>query len=147
LAANYLKFKPTSQMGTRTLRFITITFDNGSDSDINLTNAYANGTGTFTGSYLDSNSYFAKAVRTVETYFEVWWVGTPSSTAFTVVVSDDTAQDSALDTNVVTVPADYGQVEAAIKAAVGIGAKSGLATPYNGAVTCATVVLSGAALA
>ena len=144
LAANYQKFAPTTQMGTRALRFITITFGNGSDSDVDLTAAYASGTGTFAGTYTDGSSYFAKAVRTVETYFEVWAIGTPSTTAFTVIVSDDTAQDSDADTNVI---GGYGQVEAAIKDAVGIGAKAGLTTPYNGAVTLATVSLQGAALA
>ena len=99
IAANYQKFRPTAQMGTRALRFVTITFNNGSDSDIDLTKASASGTNTWTGAYTDADSYYARAVRTAETFFEVWAVGTPTGSggaaqSFTIVVADDTAQDN-----------------------------------------------------
>jgi hypothetical protein len=143
VAANYMKTAPRTAFGTRALRFITVTFDNGSDSDVDLTAAYASGTGAYSGSYTDSFSYYSKAVRALQIYFELYAVGTPSSTAFTIVVSDDTAQDSDADSHDL---GGYGQAEAAVKAAVGIGAKAGLATKYNGAVTLATVSLQGASL-
>lgn len=143
VAANYMKTAPRTAFGTRALRFVTITFGNGSDSDVDMTAAYASGTGAWSGSYTDSFSYYAKAVRALQNYFELYAVGTPTATAFTIVVSDDTAQDSDADTHDL---GGYGQAEAAVKAAVGIGAKAGLATPYNGAVTIATVSLQGASL-
>lgn len=150
VAANYQKFSPTTRMGTRALRFVTVTFGNGSDSDIDLTAGYASGTQTFSGSYTDANSYFARAVRTAETFFEVWAVGTPSATAFTMIVSDDTAQDNiAIGQPVASevTSGTYADAEAAILAAIGIGYKAGLATPYNGTVTLASVSLSGVTLA
>jgi hypothetical protein len=150
VAANYQKFRPTTQMGTRALRFVTVTFNNGSDSDIDLTAAYASGTGTFAGSYTDANSYFARAVRTAETFFEVWAVGTPTATTFTLIVADDTAQDNiAVGQPVATevTSGTYADAEAAIFAAIGIGAKAGLATAYNGTVVLASVSLSGVTLA
>jgi hypothetical protein len=143
VAANYMKTAPRTAFGTRALRFITVTFDNASDSDVDLA-AYASGTGTFSGSYTDSFSYYSKAIRALQVYFELYAIGTPSSTAFTIVVSDDTAQDSDADSHDL---GGYGQAEAAVKAAVGIGAKAGLATKYNGGVALATVSLSGASLA
>jgi hypothetical protein len=150
VAANYQKFSPTTQMGTRALRFVTITFGTGGDSDIDLTRGYWNDAGSaYAGTYTDSTSYFAKAVRTVETFFEVWAVGTPSSTAFTVIVSDDTAQDNlGIGQPAGTASAaTYADCEAAVAAAMGIGNKAGGATNYNGTVVCASVALVGAALA
>jgi hypothetical protein len=143
LAANYMKTAPRTAFGTRALRFITVTFDNGSDSDVDMTAGYASGTGAWSGSYTDSFSYYSKAIRALQIYFELYAIGTPSSTAFTIVVADDTAQDSDVDSHDL---GGYGQAEAAVKAAVGIGAKAGLATAYNGAVTMASKVLTGVAL-
>jgi hypothetical protein len=146
LAANYRKVRPSTQLGTRVLRIVTVTFDNGSDSDIDLTAAYASGTGTFAGSYLDHDSYFSKAVIALQTFGEVWVIGKPDATNFTVIMSDDTAQDAAMDTNVVVVPGNWGQAEALLAASVGIGAKAGLATAYNGVVTITDKYLNGAGL-
>ena len=145
VTTNYLKTAPSTQFGTRALKFITITADNASDSDIDFTASYASGTATFSGAYTDSNSYFSKAVRAVQMTQEVYAVGTPTATAFTVVVADDTGNGAETSSNVQA--ATYGQMEADIKANLGIGAKAGLATNYNGAITAAVVVLSGAALA
>ena len=148
-ATNYQKFSPTTQTSTRPLRFVTITFGNGSDSDIDLTAGYASGTQAYSGTYTDKNSYFAKTIRTAQTFFEVLAVGTPSATAVTIVVADDTAQDnlSIGQPSGTASAATYADCEAAILAAVGIGYKAGLATPYNGAVTLATVALTGVTLA
>ena len=146
LAANYRKVRPSTQLGTRALRIVTVVFDNGSDSDIDLTAAYASGTGTFAGSYLDHDSYFSKAVIALQNYGEIWAVGKPDTTGFTVIMSDDTAQDSAVDTNTVVVPGNWGQAEANLALAVGIGAKAGLATAYNGVVTITDKYLNGAGL-
>jgi hypothetical protein len=145
LGSNSRKVTATTQFGTRALKFITITADNASDSDIDFTASYASGTGTFAGAYTDSNSYFSKAVRAIQLTQEVYAVGTPTATAFTVVVADDTGNGAETSSNVQA--ATYGQMEADIKASLGIGAKASLATNYNGAITAAVVVLSGAALA
>ena len=147
VAANYRKVAPSTQFGTRKLRIISVNFDNGSDSDIDLTAQKASGTGTFSGSYLDSDSYYSKAVIALQNYAEVWAIGLPTATDFLAIISDDTTQDSAVDTNVVVVPGSWAQAEANLALSVGIGAKAGLATGYNGAVTITDKFLSGATLA
>ncbi len=145
VTTNYLKTAPSTQFGTRALKFITITADNGSDSDIDFTKGYASATTTFAGTYTDSNSYFSNAVRAIQQFAEIYAVGVPSATVFTVIIADDTQNGAEVDSNV---QADtYGALEAAVKTSVGIGYKAGLATPYNGVITAAVVSLVGGALA
>jgi hypothetical protein len=103
LAANYQRYTPTTQMGTRTLRVIKVLLSGGSPPNLST-------------SYTTSTSNYAKAVRTFQTYFETWAVFTPTATGFLAIVSDDTAQDSDAGTNVI---GGYGQVEAAILGAIG----------------------------
>jgi len=103
LAANYQRYTPTSQMGTRRLRVIKVLLSGGSPPNLST-------------NYTASTSNFALAVRTFETYFETWAIFTPTATGFIAIVSDDTAQDSDAATNVI---GGYGQVEAAILGAIG----------------------------
>lgn len=103
LAANYQRYTPTTQMGTRTLRVIKVLVSGGSPPNLST-------------NYTTSTSDFAKAARTFQTYFETWAIFTPTATGFLAIVSDDTAQDSDAATNVI---GGYGQCEAAILAALG----------------------------
>lgn len=123
VSANYLKTKPTTQFGTRILRTIAVTINNGGSNDKDLTTANNAG-----GSYLDSGSYFSVAVRALQTTAEIYAVYAPSATAFVVVISDTTANDAEPD---VHTPGGWGIAEAAIKDAI----KSvDASTKYDGAV-------------
>ena len=146
VAANYRKVAPSTQLGTRKLRILLVTFGNGGSSNIDLTTQKASGTGTFSGSYLASDSYFSKAVLSLQNYGEVWAIGKPTTSDFLVIMSDDTAQDSAVDTNAVVVPGNWAQAEANLALAVGYGAAAGLVTGYDGTVTITDKYLNGSGL-
>jgi hypothetical protein len=103
VAANYLKASPSTQFGTRVLRIVKVA--TGTDT-------YGSGVAT----YGAANSDYAKAVRTIQTYFETWAVFAPVAGGFCFICSDDTAQDSDASTNVI---GGYGQAEAAVIAAIG----------------------------
>jgi len=114
-----------NNFGTRNLAFLKISANNsgpsttvldftaaaGPDTDASNISGFANQISTFdpavnqtsaTKAYLDSNSYFAVAVRTLQQFAEVYMVGTPYSTGsgssltsgFIVAVAIDTASDS-----------------------------------------------------
>jgi hypothetical protein len=53
------------------------------------------------------------------TYFNSRMIGTPSSTACVFVMSDDTAQDSDIDENMISVAGTWGQAEANIVERIG----------------------------
>ena len=147
VAANYRKVRPSTQLGTRKLRFVTVVFGNGGDSDVDLRYGYWNDAGSaYAGSYLDSDSYFSKAVIALQNYGEVWAIGKPDATSFIVVMTDDTAQDSDTGSNSVVVPGAWTQAELNLVAAVGIGNKTGGATAYNGAVAITDKYLNGSSL-
>ena len=105
LAANYRRVFPSTQFGTRKLRVIKVVVGGGAP---NLT----------TGQAL-SDSSFSKAVLCLQNFAEIFAVGAPSSTGFLAIISDDTAQDSANDTNVVAVPGNWQQAEVNIVAFLG----------------------------
>ena len=112
LAANYRKVAPSTQLGTRKLRFVRVSVASGGPSLVT--------------SYTASDSNFSKAVLQMQNYGETFAIGKPaagaaSSTAFVMVMSDDTMQDSAVDTNVVAVPGSWAQAEAAVAASLGSG--------------------------
>lgn len=115
VAANYRRVYASSQLGTRALRFIRVKVQGGTPPD-------------FTVNTNSSDSDFSKAVLCLQNYGEVWMIGAPNATEFIAVVSDDTAQDSNADTNVI---GGYGQAEANIYAALGSWA-SGSVTVYYG---------------
>lgn len=117
VAANYLKASPSTQFGTRVLRIVKVALS---------TDVYGSGAAT----YGAANSDYAKAVRTVQTYFETWAVFAPVAGGFCFICSDDTAQDSDTSTNVI---GGYGQAEAAVVAAVsGTCTISTVSTLYPG---------------
>jgi len=103
VAANYQKAKASAQFGTRALRIVKVA--TGTDT-------YGTGAAT----YEAPSSDYAKAVRTIQTYFETWAVFAPVAGGFIFICSDDTAQDSDTGTNVI---GGYGQAEAAVIAAIG----------------------------
>jgi hypothetical protein len=143
VTANYLKTSPSTQFGTRGLRIIKITADNGGDSDLDFT-AQSFVTNAFVGSYTDSASYYSLAVRAVQTVAEIYAIGQPDATSFIAVIADNTANDSDTLSNV---PGGWGDLEAAIQAAVQskIGNKAGGATLVNSTITVTAIdVASGA---
>ena len=105
VAANYRKVKPSTQLGTRRMRFVKVTVGGGAPD---LT----------TGQGL-SDSTFSKLVLAIQNYGEVFMIGNPSSTACVFVMSDDTAQDSDMDENMISVAGTWGQAEANIVERIG----------------------------
>lgn len=128
VAGNYLKTAPSTQLGTRVLRFIRVTVSGGSPPDLTKQ------TGS-SGSYTDAGSYWSVLTRTVQGYAEVYAAFAPSSTIAVYVVSDDTAQDSDTGTNTA---GGWGDFEANALAALGSWS--------SGAVTVATGTWAGATI-
>ena len=111
VGANFEKATSITNMGTRALTFLKITAvtgDTGSTSAVN-----------FSTSYTTSDSTFAKAVRTIQQYAEVYSVGTPDSTGFIVIIADDTKNGAEANSNVQATT--YGALETAIAAACATG--------------------------
>jgi len=120
VAANYRKVKPSTQLGTRRMRFVKVTVGGGAPD---LT----------TGQAL-SDSTFSKLVFAIQNYGEVFMIGTPTSTACVFVMSDDTAQDSDIGENMISVAGTWGQAEANVVERIG------------GTCTIKDVYLNGGAL-
>ena len=111
VAANYRKVSPSTQLGTRALRIVKVSIASSPD--------------LVTDSGL-SDSYFSKAVLQMQNYGETWAIGAPADMtggvyAFVMIFSDDTAQDSAVGSNVVTIRGTWAQAEAAVAASLGAG--------------------------
>jgi len=105
VAANYRKVKPSTQLGTRRMRFVKVTVGGGAPD---LT----------TGQAL-SDSTFSKLVFAIQNYGEVFMIGTPTATDCVFVMSDDTAQDSDIGENMISVAGTWGQAEANIVERIG----------------------------
>jgi hypothetical protein len=105
---------PFTRFGTRELQFLEIAAveDN---SAVDFTKAVLAGT----GSYTDSGSLMTKAIQALQQFGEVYTVGTPSATEFTVILAKDTLNGAEAASNVDA--ETYGAMEAAIDAAIGIG--------------------------
>ncbi len=73
-ARNYVKAVETSQMGTRQLAFFQV--DMNTDVETNYTN---------------SNSLYAQAIRGLQTLVELYAIGKPNGSNFTVIAAADTA--------------------------------------------------------
>lgn len=144
VTANYLKTAPSSQFGTRQLRIIKITANNGGDSDLDFT-AQSFVSSAFTGAYTDSASYYSLAVRAIQTVAELYAIGQPDATSFLAVVSADTANDSDTLSNVES--GLWGDLETALQDAVQskIGNKSGGTTLVNSTVTVIAIDIAGGA--
>ena len=147
VANNYLKTKPSTQFGTRELKFIAVTAGNAGSNDIDFTKQKWDvtlDTPAMAGSYTDGNSFYSAAVRALQTVAEVYAVLTPSATSFVVVIADDTANSSEVGSNVQA--GTWGDAEAAVLDAVkAIVAKGTAETPlyYDGAITVTVATWEG----
>jgi hypothetical protein len=81
VATNYLKARETTQMGTRNLAFFQV--DMNTDVETNYTN---------------SDSLYAKAIRGLQMRVELYGIGLPNGSNFTVIASADTAPFDSGDT-------------------------------------------------
>jgi hypothetical protein len=75
----------------------------------------------FSTTYTNSNSDFSLAVRAIQTYAEVYAVGTPDATGFIVIVATDTANGADSGN---TQAATFGLMEAAVTANLANGGSS-----------------------
>jgi hypothetical protein len=113
-ARNYVKAVETSQMGTRQLAFFQV--DMNTDVETNYTN---------------SNSLYAQAIRGLQTVVELYAIGKPNGSNFTVIVAADTAPYDSGD-----VPGDGNRnsiLEDAVDAATGESSRifDGLLNGWN----------------
>ena len=124
VAANYLKMTPQdtyatgaefSNFGTRSLRLLKVVTTGG-------TNDLTKGADGATGTYKDQNSVFARAVRALQTMGEVYLVGEPDGTTFMALVSGDTVNDAAVNSNVAGT--GYNALEAVINSSLNAGGSS-----------------------
>ena len=110
-----------------------------------------------TYNWQDSNSYFSVAIRVIQQFAEVYFVGTPTSTAFVVAVAIDTANSAAASSNlqVGTYPtlSTFGALAAQLATALGTTATAssaaGAATveATKPTITISQLVASGASIA
>jgi hypothetical protein len=124
VAANYLKMSPQdtyatgaefSNFGTRNLRLLKVVTTGG-------TNDLTKGADGATGTYKDQNSVFARAVRALQTMGEVYLVGQPDGTTFMALVSADTVNDAAVNSNVAST--GYNALEAVINSSLNASGSS-----------------------
>jgi len=133
-----------SNFGTRNLAFLSVTVSGGTPP------SFTSGAGP-TGNYqsfnnaTDSLDYFAVAVRTIQQFGEVYFVGTPSSTAFVVAVAIDTMNDASASAGqgnieLLSYPtlSNFGLLAAQLLTALGSWG--------SGAVTVAQLTASGATI-
>jgi hypothetical protein len=82
-----------SNFGTRNLAFLKVVLSGGTPPDFT---AGTGPTGVYTlnNNYQDSNDYFSVAVRTIQQFGEIYFVGAPTAQAFVVAVAIDTAADA-----------------------------------------------------
>lgn len=138
---------PYSNFGTRKLTFLKIVAGTAGDSDINFTYKGFELTtgqpvnGEYVGTYTDSESYFSKAVRILQTRGEVFFVGIPDATSFMAAVAFDTANGADTDSNVQKTT--FAGLEDQLNAGIGIGNANGAVTPYDGAFAVSESVVTG----
>jgi len=124
---------PFSQFGTRDLQFIKIVAT-GSDGSTAV---------NFSTTYLNSNSDYSIALRTLQNFGEVYYATTPDSTGFAVAVSQDTVNSaqSGSNTQAATTGStnNYGALEAALVSAL---AKGGSATATVSGLTATGVSIA-----
>lgn len=134
-----------SNFGTRNLAFIKIVISGGTPPDFTAGTGKANDVYTVNSNAQDSNAYFSTAVRTIQQYGEVYFVGTPTSTAFVVAVAIDTMNSAASNSNVEVFNTAYptlgtfGGLAAQLLTVLGSWA--------SGAVTITQLTASGASIA
>ena len=133
-----------SNFGTRNLAFIKVVLSGGTPPDFT---AGTGPTGVYTvlNNSTDGNDYFSVAVRTIQQYGEVYFVGTPTAQAFVVAVAIDTMNSAATSSNVEVFNTAYptlgtfGGLSAQLLTALGSWG--------SGAVTITQLTASGASIA
>jgi hypothetical protein len=128
-ANNYKVAYPASAFGTRVLKFAKVVLSGGTPTDISTTPTI-------------SGSNFSKAVRAVQNYVELQFVGTPTSTAFVFAYYADTAQENinlGQPSGTAVASATWADMEAEVLAALGSWG--------SGVVTVSEVTASGASIA
>jgi len=135
-----------SNFGTRNLAFIKIvssgspspsvdfTAAQGTDTDASAVSGYAS---ALTYAWQDSNSAFSVAVRTIQQYGEIYFVGTPVTASFLVAVAIDTMNSAAASSNVEVFNTSYPT----------LGTFAGLAAQIAQAITTRAVANSAAGAA
>ena len=114
-----------TNFGTRQLSIIKVAVSGGSNDM-----RYADGA-TSSTSYQDANSLFAKAVRALQTYAEVYAVYAPVAGGFLAVVALDTANssDSGNGDTDGAIGTGYGLLEGVIAASLNSSASVTVTTP------------------
>lgn len=133
-----------SNFGTRNLAFIKVVLSGGTPPDFT---AGTGPTGVYTvlNNTTDGNDYFSVAVRTIQQYGEVYFVGTPTAQAFVVAVAIDTMNSAATSSNTEVFNTAYptlgtfGGLAAQLLTALGSWG--------SGAVTITQLTASGASIA
>ena len=156
-----------SNFGTRYLAFIKIvasgspnpavdfTAAQGTDTDASNITGY---TQPLTYAWQDSNSAFSVAVRTIQQYGEIYFVGTPVTASFTVAVAIDTMNSAAANSNVEVFNTSYptlgtfgglaAQVAQAITTRAVANSAAGAATPGTvPTITITQLTASGSSIA
>ena len=88
-----------SNFGTRNLAFIKVVLSGGTPPDFTAGTG-PSGVYTVLNNSTDGNDYFSVAVRTIQQYGEVYFVGAPTAQAFVVAVAIDTMNSAATSSNV-----------------------------------------------
>ena len=127
-----------SNFGTRNLRAITVTLSSGSLN--NMLYQDGNSSGSFANTtYVNNNSLFSQIIRTVQQFGEIYYVGIPTATAVTLLVSGDTLNGAEASSNVQA--KTYGALEASIKAF--IDNRTAASAGCGAAGTATTVAVTG----
>ena len=87
-----------SNFGTRNLAFLKVVLSGGTPPDFTAGTG-PSGVYTVLNNSTDGNDYFSVAVRTIQQYGEVYFVGTPTAQAFVVAVAIDTMNSAATSSN------------------------------------------------
>ena len=133
-----------SNFGTRNLAFIKVVLSGGTPPDFTAGTG-PSGVYTVLNNSTDGNDYFSVAVRTIQQYGEVYFVGTPTAQAFVVAVAIDTMNSAATSSNVEVFNTAYptlgtfGGLAAQLLTALGSWG--------SGAVTITQLTASGASIA
>jgi hypothetical protein len=154
-----------SNFGTRNLAFIKVVSSGSPSPSVDFTAAAGTDTDAsaisgfqvpLTYNWQDSNSAFSVAVRTIQQFGEIYFVGTPVALSFTVAVAIDTMNSAAASSNVQvqsyptlsTFGALAAQVATAATTRSPANSAAGAATPgTTPTITITQLTASGASIA
>ena len=123
-----------SNFGTRQLRFVKVAITSATNADL------SKGADGQTGTYTESLSMFATAIRGIQQFAEIYFVGVPTSAGFVIAVSDDTDNDNDKNNGNVS-NAGNGLIEDAVQQAIAAYAGS------SATATATTLTASGITIA